>query len=105
MAARANRYRVDFALPTRIGGQAGQPPANQELTQENPALAIASFDNQGTQIALCNPGGDKLFNVRADNDFIYFEDARVSPATKLMSLDVRGNLVVKGDVIPNTEPE
>ncbi len=103
--ARANRYRVDFQRPTRIGGAGGQPARNQQVIEHNPALAVAPFDSDGTQITLCNPAGDKLFNLRADSDNIYFEDARTKAGTKLMSLDVNGNLTVKGDVISNSEPK
>ncbi len=107
MAARANRYRVDFGLPTRIGGQAGQPPANANNLTNNPALAVAPFAAGQAQIALCNQAGLALYNVRAEvnateGDAIYFTNARTG--AKLMKLDSNGNLTVKGNVTPNTIP-
>lgn len=112
VAARANRYRVDFGLPTRIGGQGGKPPKvlNNPLDHpaQNTALAVASLAANGTQVSLCNPAGDRLFNIRADADFIYFEDPRLPPPphvpedrppVKLMKLDRNGNLTVKGNYL------
>jgi hypothetical protein len=102
LAARANRYRVDFGLPTRIGGRAGQPPS----ILDNVALAIAAFGAGQAQVALCNPAGQPLYRIRAEvdiatgDDAIYFENPRTGE--RLMKLKSNGDLLVKGQVIPNS---
>jgi hypothetical protein len=97
VVSRANRFRVDFQRPTRIGGQPGQPPANLPNIVQNPALALSPFSANGTQMALCDASGGKLFNLRADNEYVYFEDPRAHGGVRtLMRLDRGGNLTVKG---------
>lgn len=95
VVSRANRYRVDFQRPARFGGQVG-PRAE---TLADTALSVSPFSSGEAQMALCNPAGDVIFHVRAEEGFLYFEN---SAHKRLMSLDNKeGNLVIAGTLTQN----
>jgi hypothetical protein len=95
--ARANRYRVDFQRPTRIGGHGGQPAPILPTT----ALAVAAPGPSGNQLALCNPAGGVLFNLRAEENSLVFQN----PAgANLMRLDGEGNLYLQAKVFEDAAP-
>lgn len=103
VVSRANRFRVDFQRPARFGGQPG--PRAETLTDV--ALAVASFgvDKLGVtkpQFALCDPAGNVIFHLHAEDGFLYFENA---DHDRLMSLDNKeGNLVILGELTEHTTP-
>ena len=99
LSSRANHYRVDFQLPARFGGKAGFITPTEQTTLP---LAVSAFINGEAQVSLCDEDGSVLFNVRADAEFLYFEN---SDHDRLMRLDNKdGNLVVKGTITPNGTP-
>jgi hypothetical protein len=98
LVSRANHFRVDFQRPARFGGQAGQIAPWLEHTP----LAASQFEGGDAQVALCDPAGNVIFHVRAEEGFLYFEN---SDHERLRRLDDKdGNLVVKGTVTPNGTP-
>ena len=106
VVTRANRYRVDFQRPARFGGQAGpNPPVLNNVALAVASLGLTPLGDTKPQTALCNPAGEVLFHVRADSDFIYFEDPRTLPPgttpKKLMRLDRNGNMTIRGSYSQN----
>jgi hypothetical protein len=98
VVSRANRYRCDFQRPARFGGQVG--PRAKTLAET--ALAVSPFMMGEAQVALCDPAGDVIFHLRAEEGFLYFEN---SEHERLMRLDNKdGNLVIKGTLTPNGTP-
>lgn len=110
LASRANHYRLDFQRPARFGGRAGTiPPLRRDIS-----VAISMPDDRGvdtvdetgevpptpptpTQLSLCDAVGTPLFNLRADADYLYFEDG--DSGDKLMRLDRHGNLALHGAIL------
>lgn len=96
VAARANRFRTDFQRPTRIGGQPEQPAS---ILEDIP-LAVSAFTINRTQLALCTPAGVPLFNIRADDSGLHFEEPFTDQ--KLMKLGYDGNLYINGKLFENS---